>query len=72
MSQTMEAVAVNVTKEEKAEILEKANAKTWDGLSRMAFAANWDPENAIDWNQPIELGMAGIGNHPTPHEQSRP
>ncbi len=40
----------------KPEIMEKANAKTWDGLSRMAFAANWDPENAIDWNQPIELG----------------
>ena len=38
------------------DILEKAKATTWDGLSRMAFAANWDPENAIDWNQPIELG----------------
>ena len=45
----------------KADILEKANAKTWDGLSRMAFAANWDPEGAIDWNQPIELGEVKDG-----------
>ncbi len=55
MSQTMEAVVINNTGA-KPEILEKANAKTWDGLSRMAFAANWDPEGAINWNQPIELG----------------
>jgi len=55
MAQTMEA-AVAINTPAKADILEKANAKTWDGLSRMAFAANWDPENAIDWNQPIELG----------------
>ncbi len=55
MSQTMEAVALN-NPEAKPDILEKANAKTWDGLSRMAFAANWDPEDAINWNQPIELG----------------
>jgi len=55
MSQTMEAVVTNSTGA-KPEILEKANAKTWDGLSRMAFAANWDPEGAINWNQPIELG----------------
>ncbi len=55
MSQTMEAVAID-NPEAKPDILEKANAKTWDGLSRMAFAANWDPEGAINWNQPIELG----------------
>ena len=55
MSQTMEAIAVK-NEEAKSDILEKANAKTWDGLSRMAFAANWDPEGSINWNQPIELG----------------
>ncbi len=38
------------------EVLEKPNAKTWDGLSRMAFAADWNPDTAIDWNHPIELG----------------
>lgn len=51
----MEAIAVK-NEEAKSDILEKANAKTWDGLSRMAFAANWDPEGSINWNQPIELG----------------
>ena len=55
MEQTMERSMVN-NEAGKADILEKANAKTWDGLSRMAFAANWDPEGAINWNQPIELG----------------
>ncbi len=55
MSQIMEASVIN-NEGTKPEILEKANAKTWDGLSRMAFAANWDPEGAINWNQPIELG----------------
>ncbi len=55
MAQTMEAITLK-NEEAKSDILEKANAKTWDGLSRMAFAANWDPEGAIDWNQPIELG----------------
>ncbi|RKG78930.1 ferritin-like domain-containing protein [Corallococcus exercitus] len=35
-------------------LLEKASAKTWDGLSRMAFAADWNPETAIDWSRPIE------------------
>lgn len=40
---------------------EKANAKTWDGLSRMAFAANWDPEGAINWKQTIELGAVREG-----------
>ncbi len=55
MSQTMEVAVIN-NEGAKPEILEKANAKTWDGLSRMAFAANWDPEGAINWNQPIELG----------------
>ena len=28
--------------------LDRPSAKTWDGLSRMAFAANWDPESASD------------------------
>lgn len=60
MSQTMEAVSVR-GEEAAADILEKANAKTWDGLSRMAFAANWDPEDAINWNQPIELGAIKEG-----------
>lgn len=55
MSQTMEAMALK-NDEAKPEIMEKANAKTWDGLSRMAFAANWDPEGGINWGQPIELG----------------
>jgi hypothetical protein len=41
---------------EKVNILERASAKTWDGLSRMAFAANWDPDTAINWDRPIELG----------------
>lgn len=51
----MEATVLK-SEEAKPDILEKANAKTWDGLSRMAFAANWDPEDAINWAQPIELG----------------
>jgi len=55
MAQTMEVTALK-NEEVKSDILEKANAKTWDGLSRMAFAANWDPEDAINWAQPIELG----------------
>lgn len=59
MSQTLQAVAA--PNDAKPEILEKANAKTWDGLSRMAFAANWDPEGSIDWNQPIELGKIKEG-----------
>ncbi len=42
--------------EEQPDVLQKPNAKTWDGLSRMAFAADWNPESAIDWNHPIELG----------------
>jgi len=60
MGQVMEA---SLSKEDapKAEILEKAKANTWDGLSRMAFAANWDPEGAINWNQPIELGKIKEG-----------
>jgi hypothetical protein len=40
----------------QGDVLEKPNAKTWDGLSRMAFAADWNPETAIDWNRPIKLG----------------
>ncbi len=42
-------------------VSDKPNAKTWDGLSRMAFAANWDPESAIDWSQSIELGKVREG-----------
>lgn len=60
MGQTMEAVTAK-NDMTKHEILEKANAKTWDGLSRMAFAANWDPEGSINWNQPIELGKIKEG-----------
>lgn len=41
--------------------LRKPSAKTWEGLSQMAFAANWDPERAINWNQPIELGAVREG-----------
>src|SRR5277367_715585 len=59
MSQTLQAVASK--NELKADIMEKANAKTWDGLSRMAFAANWDPEKDIDWDKPIELGSIKEG-----------
>ncbi len=59
MSQTMDAVMPQ--NQAKPEILEKANAKSWDGLSRMAFAANWDPEADIDWNRPIELGSIKEG-----------
>ena len=50
-----------VAAETKNDSLEKASAKTWDGLSRMAFAANWDPEAAIDWSKPIELGKVKEG-----------
>lgn len=46
---------------ENSDVLEKASAKTWEGLSRMAFAANWDPETAIDWSRPIELGLVRDG-----------
>ncbi len=42
-------------------LLDKANAKTWEGLSRMAFASNWDPDKAIDWDRPIDLGSAKEG-----------
>jgi len=59
MAQTMEAAMPQ--EGAKPEILEKANARTWDGLSRMAFAANWDPERDIDWNKPIELGAIKDG-----------
>jgi hypothetical protein len=40
---------------------DKPSAKNWDGLSRMAFAANWDPETAIQWDRPIELGQVKDG-----------
>jgi hypothetical protein len=46
---------------EEPGLTEKANAKTWEGLSRMAFAANWDPETAIRWDRPIDLGAAKEG-----------
>ncbi len=46
---------------DKSEGLDKPSAKTWDGLSRMAFAANWDPETAVNWNLPIELGNVREG-----------
>src|ERR1700733_12247897 len=59
MEAIQNAAAVGVGVE--GDILEKANAKTWDGLSRMAFAANWDPEGAIDWSKPIELGEVKEG-----------
>ena len=61
MAQAMEAT-ISLQKEVgKPEIMEKANAKTWDGLSRMAFAADWNPENGINWDQPIELGKIREG-----------
>jgi len=47
--------------EPQNDVLQKPNAKTWDGLSRMAFAADWNPETAIDWNHPIELGSIKEG-----------
>jgi hypothetical protein len=47
--------------DERSEGLDKPAAKTWDGLSRMAFAANWDPEAAINWDRPIELGQVREG-----------
>jgi hypothetical protein len=34
----------------------RADATTWDGLSRLAFATDWDPESAIDWTRPVEVG----------------
>ncbi len=60
MGQAMEAT-LSGNETAKPEILEKANARTWDGLSRMAFAANWDPEKDIDWDRPIELGAIKEG-----------
>jgi len=43
---------------ERMALAERADATTWDGLSRLAFAADWDPEAVIDWSGPIELGEA--------------
>jgi para-aminobenzoate N-oxygenase AurF len=43
---------------EPTALAERADATTWDGLSRLAFASDWDPEAAIDWSRPIELGEA--------------
>jgi P-aminobenzoate N-oxygenase AurF len=34
----------------------RADATSWDGLSRLAFATDWDPETAIDWSRPVEVG----------------
>jgi hypothetical protein len=45
----------------EADILGRAKANTWEGLSRMAFAANWDPDKAVDWGRPIELGRVREG-----------
>ncbi|MCY1022514.1 ferritin-like domain-containing protein [Pyxidicoccus sp. MSG2] len=45
----------------RAAPLEKVTAKTWDGLSRLAFATDWNPETAIDWSRPIELGAIKEG-----------
>jgi len=55
MTPTLEKV------KETKEPLDRPSAKTWDGLSSMAFAANWDPETAINWNLPIELGSVREG-----------
>ncbi len=35
---------------------DKADATTWDGLSRIAFATDWDPDRAIDWSSPVDVG----------------
>ncbi|GEJ58972.1 ferritin-like domain-containing protein [Anaeromyxobacter diazotrophicus] len=35
-----------------------ADATSWDGLSRLAFATDWDPERAVDWSRPIAPGAA--------------
>jgi hypothetical protein len=59
MQAMQSAAAIGVGAED--DILNKAKANTWDGLSRMAFAANWDPESAIDWNRSIELGAVKEG-----------
>jgi len=61
MEQALDRSELLKAKPAQPEISEKASAKTWDGLSRMAFAANWDPEGSIDWNQPIELGKVREG-----------
>ena len=45
----------------ESDVLGKAKAHTWEGLSRMAFAANWDPEKAVNWDRPIELGKVREG-----------
>ncbi len=55
------AVQDGIKVESQSDVLQKPNAKTWDGLSRMAFAADWNPESAIDWNHPIELGSIKEG-----------
>ncbi len=61
MEQALERSELLKAAQAQPEMSDKANAKTWDGLSRMAFAANWDPEGSIDWNQPIELGKVREG-----------
>jgi hypothetical protein len=35
---------------------DRADATSWDGLSRLAFATDWDPETAIDWSRPVDVG----------------
>lgn len=63
MAKVIEAAGIVVSNENlrAVSVSDKPNAKTWDGLSRMAFAANWDPESAIDWSQTIELGKVREG-----------
>jgi hypothetical protein len=57
----MQAIPKEAVGREKEADYSKPSAKTWDGLSRMAFAANWDPEEAINWDLPIELGQVREG-----------
>src|SRR5271167_123745 len=61
MAKTIEEVKFAKNEVQAVSTEERASAKTWDGLSRMAFAANWDPEGAINWNQTIELGHVREG-----------
>jgi hypothetical protein len=61
MARMIQEVEVANKRLQTVHVQDKPNAKTWDGLSRMAFAANWDPDLAIDWNQTIELGKVREG-----------
>jgi hypothetical protein len=33
--------------------MRQADGGSWDGLARAAFATDWDPESAIDWERPL-------------------